>query len=226
MDKVDIIVSRYNEDLNWTLERPFNAFQYIVYNKGDNQNFEKANVKQIINLPNVGRCDHTYLYHIVENYNQLNEILVFFPGSLNLQYKKKKAIRILNNIINSNFNNAYFIGRYHKNLKDYYKDFTLQKWKCKCPENFSKNRETKLKRCLIRPYGKWYEYFFNNSNPHWVTLGGVFSIDKRDVIQHPIIRYQRLLSTVNNHSNPEAGHYIERSWGAIFYPMYYTVKTK
>ena len=38
---MNIIVSRYNEDLAWTLEFPFNQFNYIVYNKGINDTFEK-----------------------------------------------------------------------------------------------------------------------------------------------------------------------------------------
>ena len=50
--------------------------------------------------------------------------------------------------------------------------------------------------------------------------------DKKDIIQHPVERYQTLLNTVNNHSNPEAGHYIERSWGVIFYPLVNTIKIK
>ena len=47
-----IIISRYNEDLKWTLEEPFNKFRYIVYNKGENDNFEKSLVNKIINLKN------------------------------------------------------------------------------------------------------------------------------------------------------------------------------
>ena len=82
------------------LEFPFNQFTYIVYNKGENQDFEKKNVSKIIDLPNVGRCDHTYLYHIVTNYNRLSDIIVFFPGSLDLTYKKETAIQILNGIKN------------------------------------------------------------------------------------------------------------------------------
>ena len=46
----EIIISRYNEDLKWTLEEPFNKFRYIVYNKGENDNFEKSLVNKIVNL--------------------------------------------------------------------------------------------------------------------------------------------------------------------------------
>lgn len=44
MTNVDIIISRFNEDLIWTQEESFNKFQYIVYNKGTNDNFNKTNL--------------------------------------------------------------------------------------------------------------------------------------------------------------------------------------
>ena len=90
MNNVEIIIARFNEDLSWTIESPFNLFQYIVYNKGNNENFIKTNVKQIINIENVGKNDHTFLYHVTENYVNLSNITVFFPGSLNMVFKKKK----------------------------------------------------------------------------------------------------------------------------------------
>jgi hypothetical protein len=50
--------------------------------------FKNFAVKKIVNLPNVGKCDHTYLYHIINNYNNLSKILVFLPGSINMENKK------------------------------------------------------------------------------------------------------------------------------------------
>ena len=47
---VYIVVSRYNENLKWLLEYPFTEFEYIIYNKGDDENFVKRNVKKIINI--------------------------------------------------------------------------------------------------------------------------------------------------------------------------------
>jgi len=46
---VSIIVSRYNENLYWMNEQPFNKFRYIIYNKGINDNFEKKYASKIIN---------------------------------------------------------------------------------------------------------------------------------------------------------------------------------
>jgi hypothetical protein len=224
MNNIDIIVSRFNEDLKWTLESPFNKFQYIVYNKGNNENYEQKYVKKHIKIENVGKCDHTYLFHIVTNYNNLANITVFFPGSLDMVYKKNKAILILNKIIQHNYENAFFVGYYHQSIKESFNTFKLDNYKTLNKNNLLLNNETKLKKSRIRPYGNWYSYFFGNIQTHWVTFWGIFSMDKKDIIQHSIERYQLLLNTVNNHSNPEAGHYIERSWGAIFYPLIHTNK--
>ena len=225
MPTIEIVVARYNESLCWLNEYPFNQFEYIVYNKGDNDTFEKNHVKQIVTLENVGRCDHTYLNHIIENYERLSDITVFFTGSIDtIPHKKTKAIRILDNIIKSNYSKAYFIGTYHTCLKTNYQDFTLDYYTCSNSDNFSKNGESKLYPCKLRPYSMWYNYFFGNTTCHWSTMGGIFSIDKRDVIQHPKQKYLNILQTVNTHSNPEAGHYIERSWGAIFFPLIHTIK--
>ena len=40
-DKVDIelVVSRYNEDLEWLKDEPFNQYPCVVYNKGSNEEY-------------------------------------------------------------------------------------------------------------------------------------------------------------------------------------------
>ena len=222
-DNIDIIVSRYNEDLKWTLEKPFNEFKYIVYNKGDNENFEKANIKQILPLPNVGRCDHTYLYHITENYDMLNNVLVFFPGSLNLGIKKEIAIDLLNRIKNNNGNVAIFVGRFLQNgLYDEFKIFHLENWSSSDHNNIVKNNESILYPANIKPFGKWFLHNFGNIKVYVSNYYGIFSVDKKDIIQHRKYRYEKLVKQLEVSSNPEVGHYIERSWAAIFFPLKYT----
>ena len=147
---VKIIVARYNEDLSWMKETPFNKFRYIVYNKGINGDFEKCNVDKIIQLPNVGRCDHTYLYHIVHNFKNLNAINVFFPGCLTSECKKEKAKKILYNILY--YKTAIFLGSKSPNIKKHFETFTLDNWCSTDSENRKLNNETKLLPAIIRPY--------------------------------------------------------------------------
>jgi hypothetical protein len=222
-DNIDIIISRYNEDLSWTLDDPFNEFKYIVYNKGDNDDFEKTNVKMSISLSNIGRCDHTYLYHIVANYYNLNNVLVFFPGSLNLGIKKEIAIDLLNRIKNNNGNAAIFVGRLLQNgVLDEFKHFQLENWSSSQESNFAKNNESKLQLSNIRPFGKWFLHNFGNISVYISNYYGIFSIDKSDIIHHRKYRYEKLVKQLEVGSNPEVGHYIERSWAAIFSPLKYT----
>jgi hypothetical protein len=75
--KFCIVVSRFNEDLEWTKQ----LSDVIVYNKGSiltgdfNQKF----------LINVGREGHTYYKHIYDNYDNydnLSDYTIFLQGNL------------------------------------------------------------------------------------------------------------------------------------------------
>lgn len=214
---IEIIIARYNEDLEWTLHKPFNKYKYIVYNKGDNEDFEKKHVKKIINVANVGKCDHTYLYHIINNYDNLSDIVVFFPGSLDMKYKKKIAIKLLQEI---EYNNkAIFISLNQNNIKKLHYNFKLNNYKTTHKGNMSKNSEELLKKSSIRPYGLWFESMFGNLQVNCLIYYGIFSIHKNDIIQHPKSRYEILIKDLSDHSNPEVGHYFERSWCAVFHPL-------
>ena len=72
--KIDIVVARYNENLDWLKDIPKN-FNIIIYNKG----LEDL-TRPFIKIPNVGRESHTYLYHIITNYNNLADITIFCQG--------------------------------------------------------------------------------------------------------------------------------------------------
>ena len=202
---IEIVVARYNEDLNWTKEYPFNQFKYTIYNKGKNDNFTKPALYRVFQLPNVGRCDHTYLYHVVANYSTLAPITIFLPGSIQINHKREIAVKLINHILSCN--NAVFLGFTTSNIKHEFKTFYLD------------NEDSKLQPALLRPYGKWYKHFFKKTIVKNYCFMGIFSINKLDIIKHDISRYIQLLNCVSGHSNPEVGHYIERSWAAIFHPL-------
>jgi hypothetical protein len=213
------IISRYNEDLGWTLEFPFNQFNYIVYNKGVNDSFEKKNVSSVIPVPNVGRCDQTYLFHIVSNYNKLSDTVIFLPGSVDMPHKKIIAVKLLLNILQTK--KASFIGGETKSIFHSFKYFSQDEYCCQNPINQELNNESKLCLCPQRPFGNWFlQHGFKDVNQY--CFYGIFSVDKRDIYQHPISRYVQLLQELSVHSNPEVGHYTERAWASIFGPFKYT----
>ena len=69
--KGDLIVSRYEEDISWLSE--FSDYRIFLYNKGEP-------IEDSINLPNVGREGNTYLTHIIKNYDNLGEWVLFTQG--------------------------------------------------------------------------------------------------------------------------------------------------
>jgi hypothetical protein len=225
-ENVCAVIARYNEDLQWTLDYPFNQFDYIVYNKGVNEDFEKARVKQIVSLPNVGRCDHTYLYHVIQNYHSLAPIQVFLPGSVNIEFKIGLARKLMMSIIHGCFNEAifYYNPTNKKTILEEFEHFTLFQHFCCDPKNFQLNSESILFPSKHRPFGNWYRHYIGNVDVNKYIYNGIFSMDKRDILKHPVERYQRIIECVSTHSNPEAGHYIERAWAAIFGPLVYTKK--
>lgn len=221
MSKISVIIARYNEDLKWTITEPFNKYKYIVYNKGTNENFNKTNVEKIINLENVGRCDHTYLYHIINNYDNLGDIVVFLPGSLDMPWKYRTSKKLFNLIEKEG--KSVFYGQLIDDLKIKFNDFTIEKWSSSYLSNFQLNNEDDLFPSRVKPYGNWFFKNFGDIIVNFTCYCGIFSIDKRDIIQNPLSYYQSLIKDLEIHSNPEVGHYFERSWAAVFHPLRQTL---
>ena len=70
---VEVVIAQYDESLSWVdfaAERSPHV-RYTVYSKG------KTPLAGTISLPNVGRESHTFLYHIVKNYDSLADWTVF-----------------------------------------------------------------------------------------------------------------------------------------------------
>ncbi len=90
MDTTEMVVARYNEDLSW-LSDVSDDIKIIVYNKG------QPDVAQypIITLPNIGRESHTYLHHIITNYDNLADVTIFCQGDS--LFHSPGFIHLLNN---------------------------------------------------------------------------------------------------------------------------------
>jgi hypothetical protein len=217
---MEIIVSRYNEDLQWTLDEPFCNYKYTVYNKGSNENFVKDNVNKIINVQNVGCEAHTYLYHIIHNYEKLEKITVFLVGSIEVPCKINKAIKTLELIQKTN--QATFYAEYSENVYKHFYDFTIKFWGGTNDQNGKINCGY-LHPCEFTPFHKWYENHFDKDDVvHCWSYNSIFSFDKQDILQHPKEKYEKLIKGLEKGINLEEGHYIERAWGAVFHPLIHT----
>ena len=215
---IQCVVARYNEKTDWFNDYPFNHFDMICYNKGPKlpENCFTSTCK-VINLDNVGRCDHTYLYHIIKNYNNLAPITIFLPASCMDSHKAVCAYNLINNVLKTK--TTVLQGGIVNDVRKEFYNFTLDEWKATNKENIEVNPESQLEKSPIRPFGKWYDANFGPELKIKVfCFYGIIAVAREHIIQHPIEKYELLIKYVNTSSNPEAGHYMERSWGAIFYP--------
>ena len=145
------------------------------------------------------------------------DITVFFPGSIDLKYKKRIAKKLLHEI--SLRENAVFMSFNEYDIKKLHYGFKIDNYKTNHKANLLKNPEVELKKSSIRPFGKWFDNMFGDIKVNCIMYYGIFSIHKNDVIQHPVDKYETIIKELSDHSNPEVGHYTERSWCAIFHPI-------
>ena len=227
MTKIELIISRFSEDLSWLKEEPFKSLNKIIYNKGQT---EILNMKDIpfvteIKLSNIGRESHTYLYHVIENYDkneldQEDKIYIFLPGSANDLHKISRAKRVTTLAISTL--NSVLIGQATADNTDICKKY----WNFSCIKhagqhelNSKLNPSIKVLPASPRPYGEWYRKHFGHRKARLIAWNAIFAIHSSHIHQHTKEYYNMLIKNVNTHVNPEAGHFFERSWAAVFGPL-------
>lgn len=212
--RIDLVIARYNESLNWLDDIDTSNINVIVYNKHD-EDFIHPKVDKVIKLENVGKCDHTYLYHIIENYDNLNDVTIFTAGSCDMPYKWAQFKKVFDKAT-TQYDSAFEVVAQYDIRNSLY-DFVLDEWKTSNDINRSKNNEVKTQLCSVRPFGKWYESKFGDLVTNHVTYMGMFAASRKDIHNRSKEFYKDLINDVMT-SNPECGHFIERSWIAIFQP--------
>jgi hypothetical protein len=74
---VKIVCARYNEDIRWILPM---INDVIVYNKGED-NLDYISSDKIIKCKNYGREGETYIKHILDNYDNLDDYTIFIQAN-------------------------------------------------------------------------------------------------------------------------------------------------
>lgn len=181
-----VVVARYNESLEWTSNISNTRTKCIIYNKGS----KLDHIGPIIHLPNVGREGHTYLYHIINNYNNLPEYTMFLQGqpfdhtpyleSILASDEWKKPFHVMSsNILNLTINQE-------------------------------QNPYTML---------ELYNSIFNRKNNEfslWFGAGAQLCVSRATIRTRPKEFYEQIYNILAYDINPIEGHAIERFWPMIF----------
>lgn len=206
------VVAHFNEDLDWLIPV---ANRSHVYHKGSELRPPPMKLYAWDKLPNVGRESHTYLYHIINNYNTLPQVTVFIQGE---GLARQHCFSTLSEMVRNTYNNI----------------------SCKITKSISSGEWGR-----IRHVGKWLEekksgemrpakfslgrffeelFGFPHSKEIPVCLKGCFGATEDMIKKHPLEFYRKAISFIEDHKNPEEGHYFERLW-AVMFSEYNTVAT-
>lgn len=188
----DLIVARYNENIEWIFQLQ-NIFRKIyVYNKG-------LTLEHVINekkLPNIGREAHTYLQHIITNYDNLADINFFcqanpFDHAPNaIEFLKNTEINKFENFSNDNilqdkYNKNYTHFKQHGNQIKNLKDFCMQ-----------------------------YD-IINAEDSIFFSPGAQFAAPAAIIRSRPIEFYKHLIKSVDYDISPIESYLLERVWHKI-----------
>jgi len=188
----DLIVSRYNENIEWIFQLQGVFRKTHVYNKG-------VPLEHIINekkLPNVGREAHTYLQHIITNYDNLADINFFcqanpFDHASNaIEFLKTTEINKFENFNNDNilqdgYDKNYIHYKQHGNQIKNLKDFCVQ-----------------------------YD-IMNTEDTIFFSPGAQFVVPASIIRSRPIEFYKHLIKSVDYDISPIESYLLERVWHKI-----------
>ena len=220
--KIEMVIARYAEDMEWIKNPPYNEFSYIVYNKGKNEQYEKTDkfVKEV-KLPNVGRETHTYLYHIIENYDNLADLTIFLPGSIELEHKTESSKKMFADMKEKNYKGSFmFCTMDDSQTLVTQKSFYTSLYGASNPKNMQENGDITMKESAHRPFENWYAHHFGDKNKEYTcySRNAIFAISKATILDKPKSYYEDLIKTVDSHHNHEDVHFFERAWNTVFYP--------
>lgn len=225
-----IVISKYNENIRWltskfmithlhnirSLNHPIriNLYLYLKGNKPldvtfKNKLYDYYNNIHIEKLKNVGMCDQTYLYHIAKNYDRLEDVTFFIPGSANNKIK----INLLDSLMNNGYKYSYYFTYVRKEyFLPYYQSsgYIVTEKKNQTKEN------TNFEVSDVRPFGNWYTYYTKQELSTYDTNHkGIFSLSRQTIKKLPLYFYESMNNLLSKYVNSEDCHYMERMW----YPL-------
>jgi hypothetical protein len=227
--KVVVIVTRYNEHIDW-LRYIINKVDFIyIYNKGPNENYfthfditpyiEKIKFEK---LPNIGRIDHTLVYHILEHWENLPDTIISLPASVMMCQKKgyylNSIVKRLEKIQTSY--SGFFAPRFIKVSPRF--NYKIDQYQAEGACNRNNNPFIKSE---YSDFQEWKKALIDDRPMRYVAMRGMFAVCKENILHIKKEIYTNLLNTLSVGDNIENGHFAERIWGHLFRQYSFDSKT-
>ncbi|KAF9872070.1 hypothetical protein CkaCkLH20_10407 [Colletotrichum karsti] len=223
-DRLGIVVARFKEPLEpWSAV----ANSTYVYAKGNvpqtNDTVKHSEFRSYIPLRNIGREGHTHLYHIANNYDTLDEVMIFSQGdpfdlispAVNTTSQMvDKAMKLPIDDVTP-FNPTLF-----HDLADWRKiDWNSSKQSLWITPNQIKT----LTPARYTPAQFWTRVLGGRHPPAIRAMhGGTFAVRRETIWSLPRTVYTNALNEFDraNSTNPEIGFFMERMWAPMLSRKY------
>ena len=191
-----VVVAPFKKDTSWIPgHAPSNV---IVYNKGGSHPPLPTGYT-VVDLVNVGRESHTYLTYILQHYDRLPEVVHFTTAGLDDKldsvdfvdieaYSRNTTRAKFCHGLTSDGHISYYLGEYTGPSNE-----AGPAWFARCVDPIVDLKDD---------IDIWY--------------GSIFSVRRENILSRPRSYYEGLLQQLQCHTNPEIGHFMERSWFYIF----------
>jgi hypothetical protein len=140
------------------------------------------------------------------------------PGR-SFYFETKQFNRIVEKVFETG-NTAIVGDRLAKDIGDLIGKFTMDDYVAYCKVNVNSKTKPRLFPAEPRPFSAWYKKHFPTIKDETrVSLRGILSVSKEHIHHRKKEDYKPILKELEVDSNPEAGHFVERAWFAIFYKI-------
>lgn len=228
-----MVISRYREKISWVQEIP-EEIEILIYNKGEW--LEKDNRFAVKNLQNIGRESHTYLTHIVENYESIDDVTIFCQGDPFCH--NHYFFEACQSIVENGFLNAILplTYQYHHGMppfeiiQNYRKKFYIETINRKDLNPFKFFDQgivsivTAYKRLhglnseddIINHFSKLIDLpDAENQHFHKFFYSACFAVKKEAIVAHDKSFYEKCLEVLSKNFDTH-GYIFERMWYKIF----------
>jgi len=229
--RITLVVSHCDKPLGWIWDQflppGIVLNRVVIYSKCGKEVIGAPDDAEIVILPNVGRCDHTYAYHLARNgqaslnKNQLNEIVLFMKD--NPQRMEWWDRRSFDELLRITVSNGFGCIEQEKVFKNMYPSYyhLHSKWReFQMKGGYSREKDRDKVDVFSSVYpdlGTWADSLeipiLQPLTP--VCYGGVFAASLRNYTSDRLSVWKRIEENLSRGDNIEEGHFCERIWAGL-----------
>ena len=217
MTKVELVVARYGEPVDWVYETAIisHVDTVVIYDKSpEDEVVESEHPKVSVHrLDNVGREAHTFLHHIVHTYHDTAaDVKTIFTQA---RYRDHVDEEVFQNML---------LGREprptRRGLDIPWHSTAMQTHGWTVERNHANDHHHPMRPAGMS-LGKFYvdciaEDLVAPETVEW-WQNAIFSTTSERIRSTPLESFVRLRDMLGTHSNPELAHYMERCWYSLLH---------